>query len=30
MAEFYRKEKVCQMCIGKTVDYKDIDIIKNI
>ena len=29
MAEFYRrKKKVCQMCIGKDVDYKDIDIIK--
>ncbi|MDD2181204.1 MAG: 30S ribosomal protein S18 [Bacilli bacterium] len=29
MAEFYRKKKkVCQMCIGKGVDYKDIDIIK--
>ena len=29
MAEFYRKEKYVK-CIGKTVDYKDIDIIKNI
>ncbi len=29
MAEFYRKKrKVCQMCIGKNVDYKDVDIIK--
>ncbi len=29
MAEFYRrKKKVCQMCIGKDVNYKDIDIIK--
>ncbi len=29
MAEFYRKKKkVCQMCAGKTVDYKDADIIK--
>lgn len=28
MAEFYRKKKkVCQMCAGKPVDYKD-DIIK--
>ena len=28
MAEFYRKKKkICQMCAGKTVDYKD-DIIK--
>ena len=24
MAEFYRKKKrVCQMCLGKDVDYKD-------
>ena len=29
MAEFYRKKKkICQMCAGKTVDYKDVDIIK--
>ena len=29
MAEFYRKKKkVCQMCAGKTVDYKDTEIIK--
>ncbi|MEG0825836.1 MAG: 30S ribosomal protein S18 [Bacilli bacterium] len=29
MAEFYRKKKkICQMCAGKSVDYKDIDIIK--
>jgi len=29
MAEFYRKKKkVCQMCAGKSVDYKDVDIIK--
>jgi len=29
MAEFFKKKKkVCQMCIGKTVDYKDVDIIK--
>ena len=28
MAEFYRKKKkVCQMCAGKTVDYKDVVII---
>lgn len=27
MAEFYRRKKVCQMCAGKTVDYKDINII---
>lgn len=29
MAEFYRKKKkICQMCAGKSVDYKDVDIIK--
>jgi small subunit ribosomal protein S18 len=29
MAETYRKKKkVCQMCIGKTVDYKDIETIR--
>ena len=29
MAEFYRKKKkVCQMCAGKSVDYKDAEIIK--
>ncbi len=29
MAEFYkRRKKVCQMCIGKTVDYKDLEVIK--
>ncbi len=29
MAEFYRKKKkVCQMCAGKSVDYKDVEIIK--
>ncbi|MDD4035789.1 MAG: 30S ribosomal protein S18 [Bacilli bacterium] len=29
MAEFYkRRKKVCQMCAGKTVDYKDIEVIK--
>ena len=27
MAEFYRKKKVCQMCAGKTVDYKDVAIV---
>ena len=28
MAEFYRKKKkVCQMCVGKSVDYKDVNII---
>ena len=28
MAEFYRKKKkVCQMCAGKDVDYKDVNII---
>lgn len=29
MAEFYRKKKkICQMCAGKSVDYKDVDIVK--
>lgn len=29
MAEFYRKKKkVCQMCAGKLVDYKDVETIK--
>ena len=29
MAEFFKKKKkVCQMCIGKSVDYKDADIIR--
>ena len=29
MAEFFRKKKkICQMCAGKTVDYKDIDVIR--
>ncbi len=28
MKEFYpRKKKICQMCAGKTVDYKDVPII---
>ena len=26
MAEFYHKKKrICQMCAGKTVDYKDVE-----
>ena len=29
MAEFYRKKKkVCYMCTGKDIDYKDVDILK--
>lgn len=29
MAEFRKKRrKICQMCAGKSVDYKDVDIIK--
>ena len=29
MAEFFRKKKkVCQMCAGKTVDYKDVDVLR--
>ena len=28
MAEFYRKKKkICQMCAGKSVDYKDENIV---
>jgi len=28
MGEFYpRKKKICQMCAGKSVDYKDVQII---
>ena len=28
MAEFYRKQKkICQMCAGKSIDYKDVPII---
>ena len=27
MAEFYRRKKVCQMCAGKTVDYKDVSFV---
>ncbi len=29
MAEFYRKKKkVCYMCTGKDIDYKDIEVLK--
>ena len=29
MAEFYRKKKkVCMLCTGKTVDYKDVESVK--
>lgn len=29
MAEgFRRKKKICQMCAGKSVDYKDVEIIR--
>ena len=28
MAEFRRKKKVCMMCTGKTVDYKDPETLK--
>ena len=29
MAEFYKKKKkVCYMCTGKDIDYKDVDILK--
>jgi len=27
MAEYYRRKKICQMCAGKTVDYKDVAIV---
>ena len=27
MAEFFRRKKVCQMCAGKDVDYKDVVIV---
>lgn len=29
MAEFFkRRKKVCQLCQGKTINYKDVEIIK--
>ncbi len=28
MAEFRRRKKVCRMCAGSTVDYKNVDVIK--
>jgi len=29
MPEFYKKKKkICQMCTGKDVDYKNVDIVK--
>ena len=29
MSEFYRKKKkVCYMCTGKNIDYKDVEILK--
>ncbi|MDO4368926.1 MAG: 30S ribosomal protein S18 [bacterium] len=29
MAEFYKKrKKVCYMCTGKDVDYKDVDVLR--
>ena len=27
MAEIYRRKKICQMCAGKSVDYKDVMIV---
>ena len=27
MAEFNRRKKICQMCAGKSVDYKDVMIV---
>jgi small subunit ribosomal protein S18 len=29
LAEFFKKKKkVCQMCAGKDIDYKDVDILR--
>ena len=29
MAEFYRKrKKICYMCAGKSINYKDVDILR--
>jgi len=29
MAEFYRKrKKICYMCAGKSIDYKDVEILR--
>lgn len=29
MAEFYRKKKkICYLCAGKTINYKDVDVLK--
>ena len=28
MAEFRRKKKICMMCAGKTVDYKDVETLR--
>ena len=29
MAEYFKKKKkVCQMCAGKDVDYKDVEVMK--
>jgi small subunit ribosomal protein S18 len=29
MAEFFRKKKkVCQLCLGKDIDYKDVDVVR--
>ncbi|MCI8445636.1 MAG: 30S ribosomal protein S18 [Bacilli bacterium] len=28
MADFKKRKKICQMCAGKPVDYKNVDIIK--
>ena len=27
MAEYYRRKKICQICAGKSVDYKDVMIV---
>lgn len=28
MADFKKRKKICQMCAGKPVDYKNVDVIK--
>lgn len=28
MADFKKRKKICQMCAGKSVDYKDVDVMK--
>lgn len=28
MADFKKRKKICQMCAGRPVDYKNVDVIK--